>query len=748
MKVVTEGCILYKKGCNQKMAEIHVLDDNTIDKIAAGEVVERPASVVKELVENAMDAGAHAVTVEIKDGGIEFIRVTDDGTGIEHGQVRNAFMRHATSKIRSVVDLMCLHSMGFRGEALSSIAAVSKIEIITKTKEEMTGTRYCLDGAKETTFEEVGAPDGTTFIVRNLFFNTPVRRKFLKTAMTEASYVTDLLEHIALSRPEISFKYVINGQTKFYTNGDGDLKAIIYRIFGRDIANEMIAFHASDEEVELCGFLGKPTLNRANRNFENYFVNNRYIKSKILSKAIEEGYQSYMMQHRYPFCVLSIKVPPESVDVNVHPTKMEVRFSNQNNIYKMIAQTIADFLSQQEMIPDATLGADKKPSKKENKSVQRIEAPEPFEKERKLTENLFQKENNYNKSENILREDNNYNKSGPAFESKNYHKQDNISHGDTSSDSNTDTSVNFKSSYSNEKKDNTDNNDFFVDNRLNAPKITSSAQTSRTPPSIYGMPTTKAAEQKNTPPSNLKTSPNPTYGKILGTPPRESDSTNRGIIKAKDQIIIEKPEQLNFFDEKILTREAKQEYRIVGQVFDTYWIIEYRDKMLMIDQHAAHEKVKYEQILKKVENNEIYTQMLTPPIIISVTPKEAALINGYDQYFKELGFEIEDFGMNAFAIRGVPIDLFSYNIKELFEEVLTQMTESPVRGVPQIIREKIASMACKAAVKGNNSLSLEEADWLIEQLLELDNPYNCPHGRPTIISMSKYEIEKKFKRIV
>lgn len=308
------------------MAEIHVLDDATIDKIAAGEVVERPSSVVKELVENAMDAGAHAITVEIKDGGIEFIRVTDDGSGIAHDQLRNAFMRHATSKISSVADLMSLHSMGFRGEALSSIAAVSKVEIVTKTKEDITGTRFCLEGAKETSYEEVGAPDGTTFIVRNLFFNTPVRRKFLKTAMTEASYVTDLLEHMALSRPEISFKYVVNGQTKFYTNGDGDLKAIIYRIFGRDIANEMMEFQVVDENIVLEGFLGKPTLNRANRNFENYFLNNRYIKSKIISKAIEEGYQPYLMQHRYPFCVIHITVPTESVDVNVHPTKMEVRF--------------------------------------------------------------------------------------------------------------------------------------------------------------------------------------------------------------------------------------------------------------------------------------------------------------------------------------------------------------------------------------------------------------------------------------
>ena len=665
------------------MAEIHVLDDVTIDKIAAGEVVERPASVVKELVENAMDAGAHAVTVEIKEGGIEFIRVTDDGSGIEQNQLRNAFMRHATSKINSVVDLMSLRSMGFRGEALSSIAAVAKVEIVTKTKDDMTGTRLCLEGAKETSFEEVGAPDGTTFIVRNLFFNTPVRRKFLKTAMTEGSYITDLLEHLALSRPEISFKYVINGQTKFYTNGDGDLKAIIYRIFGRDIANELIEFQAVDEEITLKGFLGRPTLNRANRNFENYFVNHRYIKSKVISKAIEEGYQSYMMQHRYPFCVIHITVPPESVDVNVHPTKMEVRFSNQNSLYKLIAENIADFLSHQEMIPEATLGPDIKASKKE-KSIPKpkIEAPEPFEKERRFAEQASASGHPPNVSPNILKEENGYNKPyESSYDTKNTVNQQNA---------------------------------FFVDNR----------------------------ESKKQPSQNVMT------GKILGTPAKEPEPKNLGVIKNKDHIIVEKPEQLNFFDEKILTKEAKQEYRIIGQVFDTYWIIEYRDKMLMIDQHAAHEKVKYEQILTKVEHNEIYTQTLTPPVVISVTPKEAALIHSYEQYFKELGLEIEDFGMNAYAVRGVPIDLFGHDIKELFEEVLTQMSESPVRGVPQIIREKIASMACKAAVKGRHSMTYEEADKLIEQLLELDNPYNCPHGRPTIISMSKYEIEKKFKRII
>lgn len=704
------------------MAKIHVLDDNTIDKIAAGEVVERPASVIKELVENAMDAGAKAITVEIKEGGIEFIRVTDDGGGIEKTQIRNAFLRHATSKIQDATDLVRLQSLGFRGEALSSIAAVSKVEIVSKTKDEMTGVRYCLEGGKEVSYEEVGAPEGTTFIVRNLFFNTPVRRKFLKTAMTEGSYVTDLLEHLALSRPEISFKYILNGQTKFFTTGDGDLKAIIYRIFGRDIANEIIPFQVVDKNIVLEGYLGKPILNRANRNFENYFVNQRYIKSKIISKAIEEGYQSYMMQHRYPFCVIHITVPTDEVDVNVHPTKMEVRFSNQNGVYQLISTHVAKFLEMQEMIPSVTFGTEKKEKEQETK----IQAPEPFEKER-ITQ---QQPKNpipsttipatttkvVNESSMMFREESSYNHDGTVS------KQDEIGQ----------FLYNNKVAYNREDagkkplvkptvtpdKVDDSNDSFFVDNRV-----------AKTEQSV-----------------NPVVNPMSILNKILGE--EKKPDTKDNIIKAKEQIIVEKPQQLNFFDEKILTREAKQEYRIVGQVFDTYWIIEYRDKMLMIDQHAAHEKVKYEQIVKKVENHEILSQTLTPPIVISVTPREADVLTQYKTYFEELGFEIEDFGMNAYAIRGIPYDLFGYESKELFEDILTELSDNPIRGVPSIIREKIASMACKAAVKGNNSLSRQEAEQLIEQLLELDNPYNCPHGRPTIISMSKYEVEKKFKRIV
>lgn len=708
------------------MAAIHVLDDNTIDKIAAGEVVERPASVIKELVENAMDAGAKAITVEIKEGGIEFIRVTDDGGGIEKAQVRNAFLRHATSKIQDATDLMRLQSLGFRGEALSSIAAVSKVEIITKTKDEMTGVRYCLEGGKELSYEEVGAPDGTTFIVRNLFFNTPVRRKFLKTAMTEGSYITDLLEHLALSRPEISFKYVLNGQTKFFTTGDGDLKAIIYRIFGRDIANEMIPFQVVDKNIVLEGFLGKPVLNRANRNFENYFVNQRYIKSKIISKAIEEGYQSYMMQHRYPFCVIHITVPTDEVDVNVHPTKMEVRFSNQNSVYQLITTHVAKFLEAQEMIPSVTFGTDKK----EQEKTAKIQAPEPFEKERitqqqpkKLEQPVTTVASATTKAVNaspmMFREESSYNHEGTAT------KQDEIGQ----------FLYNNKVAYNRE--------DMGKKPLVELPKADTPTSSVEERDDSFFVDNRVRKEESF---SNQAVNPVSLLNKILGE--EKKTDTKDNIIKAKEQVIVEKPQQLNFFDEKILTREAKQEYRMVGQVFDTYWIIEYRDKMLMIDQHAAHEKVKYEQILKKVEKHEVLSQTLTPPIIISVTPREADVLKQYQTYFEELGFEIEDFGMNAYAIRGIPYDLFGYDSKELFEEILTELSDNPIRGVPTIIREKIASMACKAAVKGNNSLSRQEAELLIEQLLELDNPYNCPHGRPTIISMSKYEVEKKFKRIV
>ena len=695
------------------MADIQVLDDSTIDKIAAGEVVDRPSSVVKELVENAIDAGAHAITVEIKNGGIEFIRVTDDGQGIEKEQVKKAFLRHATSKIKSIEDLAVVSSLGFRGEALSSIAAVSKVELITKIRSDLTGIRYCIEGAKEVSYEEIGAPEGTTFLVRNLFYNTPARRKFLKSAMTEGSYISDLMEHMALSKPMISFKFILNGQTKFFTSGDGDLRAIIYRIFGRETANETLPFSLKQGDMEINGFLGRPTINRSNRNYENYYVNNRYIRSTIMSKAIEEGYKSYLMQHKYPFCVIHLNIPSSYVDVNVHPTKMDVRFSNQNELFGFLSNGIEQALSHREMIPNVdcdTEAEKRKIIQQENKGTAKLLAPEPFEKQRTGTQ--------------ILQDE------SAAYTANSLHI-DNLPLEDELASK--------------------DSEVFFEDNRSAKPAtpVHKDYHVDKQPEKLLQIPQDDASE----PAVAASVSSVNVLGRVIGTDKSNKENSlnenpRANIIKAKDSIVVEKPTQLNLFEEKILTQEARSKYQVVGQIFDTYWLVSFEDKLLIIDQHAAHEKIKYEQIMKKVEQHEIFSQTLNPPVILHVTPKEEDILRQYQSYFEELGFEVEPFGGNAYALRSVPYELFGYNEKDLFEEILSDMIDAPVRGIPDIIRQKIASMACKAAVKGNMHLSFQEANALIDQLMSLDNPYNCPHGRPTIISMSKYEIEKKFKRIV
>lgn len=647
------------------MAEIHVLDSQTVDKIAAGEVVERPLNVVKELVENAIDAGATAVTVEIKEGGIAFIRVTDNGSGIENSQVKKAFMRHATSKIRTAEDLTGVVSLGFRGEALSSIGAVAQVELITKTSDSLTGIRFAIEGGKEGTLEEIGAPDGTTVIVRNLFFNTPVRKKFLKQPQTEAGYIADMMEHLALCKPGVSFQYIQNGQVRFHTSGNGDLKEVIYRIYGRDIASNLVEIKSETPAMKITGFLGKPILNRANRNFETYFVNGRYIKSRTVAKAIEDGFKEYLMQHKYPFTVLHLTFEPEVVDVNVHPTKMDVRFSNSTEVYDFICSSIAATLRVREMIPEALLSEERK-----EKQEKVTKGPEPFEVNRQAMEN-------------------------PVLHQQQPVKQ--------SSEKEISTPVWPK-----------------VDS-FNKPE--QSAIAKRVAESMkYNV----AAES-----TEIKTS---------------------GIIKASDAIIVEKSVQMDLFEEKILSKDARGEYRILGQVFDTYWIVAFKDKLFFVDQHAAHEKIKYERLMKQYQEKQVVSQSINPPVVVSVTGREEVILKEYEEYFDELGFEIEEFGGNEYALRSVPTDLYGCNEKQLFEEVLDELTDSygssARNNSPTVIAEKIASMSCKAAVKGNTKMSLTEMEALIDELLILDNPYNCPHGRPTIFSMSKYEIEKKFKRIV
>lgn len=673
------------------MPQIHILDSETIDKIAAGEVVERPASVVKELVENAVDAGATAITVEAKDGGIEFIRVTDNGSGMDKEQIRTAFLRHATSKIENADDLARISSLGFRGEALSSIAAVSKVELITKTKNCLTGTRVVLEGAVEKLFEEIGAPDGTTFIMRNLFFNTPVRRKFLKQPATEGGYIADLMEHLALSRPDISFKFVLGNQTRFHTSGNGDLREVIYRIYGREVANALVPIQFEQDGIRVDGFLGKPILVRSNRNFEIYYINGRFIKSNVIAKAIEEGYKEYLMQHKFPLCVLHIEMDPQNVDVNVHPTKMDVRFSNPLAFCNLLAGAVRDALKHREMIPDATLTDDKAEKKAEAEAIkeaQKIHTPEPFEQKREAGYRVMEA-TNYQAS---MPKQNDF-KKNPVWSRVFADKEDAVSQEDNSNN-------NFAAKeFVAEEKDNlvkeavVEEDDFFVD-----------------------------------------------------APAPEMQKQDAEIIDTKT--VVEMPvEQMNLFEEKLLSVENRSRYHIIGQVFDTYWLIQFEDKLFIIDQHAAHEKVKYERLMKQYQEKQILSQNLMPPVIVSLSGQEEAVLKEYEDTFAGLGFEIEAFGGTEYALRSVPVDLYGCNEKEMFLEVLDELCDGGRSNI-RVVEEKIASMSCKAAVKGNNRLSREEAEQLIDELLTLDNPYNCPHGRPTIISMTKTELEKKFKRIV
>lgn len=625
------------------MPSIQVLDPGTINKIAAGEVIERPASVVKELLENAIDAKATAVTVEIRDGGISFIRVTDNGCGIVKEEIPLAFLRHSTSKIRSVEDLLMVSSLGFRGEALSSIAAVAQVEVITRTAKSLTGTRYQIEGGAEKGAEEIGAPEGTTFLVRNLFYNTPVRKKFLKTAMTEGAHVGDLVEKIALSHPEVSIRLIQNNQNKLYTSGNHSLKDIIYTVFGREITANLLEVKICHEAVTIEGYIGKPVIARNNRNFENYFINGRYIKSNLISRAIEEAYKPFMMQHRYPFTMLRLTIEPELLDVNVHPTKMELRFQNEETIYRVVRDTIAHILREKELIPTMELGEKKteaKSSPGKEKQEKRFLVPEPFERER-MAQIQKQEEQPIETS--------------------------------------------FKT---NELPNQTKRNDVVEEESV-----------------VYG---------------NLS---NPSS-------------------------LSQQPKQLDLFEERLLSPQSRSRHKRIGQLFDTYWLVEFQDQLYIIDQHAAHEKVLYEQTMEAFKVRSQTSQMLDPPVILTLSVKEEAAFARYKDVFFQMGFGIEPFGGREYAVRQVPDNLFSIAQKDLLMEMLGDLSEETHLEGSKLIYERVASLSCKAAVKGNQTLSDEEADQLIDQLLHLDNPYACPHGRPTIISMSRHELEKKFKRIV
>lgn len=709
------------------MAEIMVLDDKTIDQIAAGEVVERPASVVKELVENACDAGATAITVEIKDGGTTFIRVTDNGSGIEKNEVKKAFFRHATSKIRGVEDLSRIHSLGFRGEALSSIAAVAMVELITKTRESLTGVRYCIEGERERDFSEIGAPEGTTIIIRDLFFNTPARKKFLKMPATEGGYIASLMEHMALSRPDISFTFQQNRQTRFSTSGSGDLKEVVYRIYGREIAKEIFPFSVEENGLKAEGFLGTPLLVRPNRNFEFFFVNNRYIKSQILSKGLESGYQRYLMQHKFPMAYLHLKIDTEAVDVNVHPSKMEIRFSDNRAVFDFLEKHVREALHEREMIPSVSLSDVKEPLPEKTKRAAEKDVSEHSAVE--LAKRLIKDRPAASASGRVKEGGAFYGAKVPAGQGadktgkgQENHKTDQISQRKATPPASEKTAEipETQSVYDTKKTD-----------KVN---ITKSVNTVSVPFSDEAKPSSKAA---------APLPPQPFEKARL----QEAVSKERQDYEKKEaDIAVEK--QMDLFEEKLLTKKAVDGYRLVGQVFDTYWIAVYQDKMILIDQHAAHEKVKYERLIRRFQEGRAESQNLMPPVIVTLTGAEAALLTQYQEYFSQLGFEIDSFGGSSYALRAVPCDLYGHCSAEFLQDVLDELANGQRPGTPSAVAERIATMACKAAVKGNNRMSAAEMQELLEQLLTLDNPYHCPHGRPTMVVMTKQELERKFKRIV
>lgn len=729
------------------MAQIHVLDKNTIDQIAAGEVVERPSSVVKELVENAMDAGAKAITVEIQGGGIDLIRITDNGCGIERSEVKKAFLRHATSKLTNIGDLFTLRTLGFRGEALSSISAIAQVEIVTKTSDSLTGVRYTVNGGEEGELEEVGAPNGTTIIVRNLFYNTPARKKFLKSARTEGSYVADLIEHLAMDNPDVSFHFINNKDDRFHTSGNGDLKELIYRIYGRDVSMALVPIKCEADGILLEGYLGEPSLNRSNRGFENFFVNGRYIKDRMISLAIEEGYKQYLMQHKFPFCVLHIVMDPDLIDVNVHPSKMEVKFQNQRTLFEFIRINVEQVLKSHEMIPEAL--RDEQEDLRAAKSMTGSFHGEFSESGKQIGANIFMNERREEPSVSA-----NKAKSLVTFIDDTEESEGTGDSGDSNGDndgttSNTSGDDIAKTSPAESRHVEPFEATRYERLRKEDIKPVYINDVAKTPVRVADNdPSPIWSSHKEQDPEQVKTNEKLVH-KILGDPVKKPEDYESPIIKKSETTIVEKPVQMELFDTKMLTKENRRSYHIVGQVFDTYWILEFKDKLYMVDQHAAHEKVNFERMMARFNNKTMTSQMMEPPIIMTFSSQEEEMFLSFREYFENLGFQIDEFGGKEYAMRAVPQDLFGCtNAREMFMQILDELTHESGHREPDVIYYKIASMACKASVKGNTRMSTEEMEELIDELLTLDNPYNCPHGRPTIISMSKYELEKRFKRVI
>ena len=706
---------------------IKVLDQNTINKIAAGEVIEKPSSVIKELVENSIDSGATAVAVEVKGGGLSFLRVTDNGAGIKKDEVKLAFLRHATSKLVTVEDLLSISSLGFRGEALASIAAVAQVEMITKTADDVTGLRYQIHGGKEISSEEIGAPGGTTIIVRNLFYNTPARKKFMKTDATETSYIYDLMCRICMSHPEISFKFIANGTDKLFTSGNGKLRDIIYHIYGRDITSNLLEINVENDYMKISGYIARPCISRGNRSFEGYYVNHRYIKSAVLTKAIEDAFRTFVMIHKFPFTEINFQVRPDLLDVNVHPTKMELKFANSQDIYSFTYNAIRETLLFKELIPDVTPGKDPKPETFKQRDVGK--APEAFENKRR--EAIVRAE------ERTVPQSQPVNPVAPQTQPEQLCPAEPQTLpqpvrpvieiiDETSSSNNKGSDV-----IDNNKTEKPAGNYIYADRKNDLGR--------------------SVVQNRNVvKESPAYTAPAPARPSVTAATP---DSTVSAVSDAAsdtdyDEEARKKYVQQDMFQEKFLTREARAKHRLIGQLFKTYWLIEYDGKFFIMDQHAAHEKVKYEELMENYKNKKIYSQYLMPPAVVTLSAAEIEFLHENMEMFEALGYQIENFGGREFKLNAVPDNLFGLDGRELFIDFIADASSSAKKVTIDTFIHKLSTMACKAAIKGNTEISFKEADALIDQLLKLENPYTCPHGRPTVISMTEAEIEKKFKRIV
>lgn len=680
------------------MPEIQLLDQATINQIAAGEVIDRPSSVVKELLENAIDAKATAITVEIKDGGISFIRITDNGCGIEKDQVRKAFLRHATSKLHTIDDLLDIGSLGFRGEALSSIAAIAQVELISKPPEAMLGISYQIEDGEEKSLTQIGAPDGTTILVRNLFYHVPARKKFLKTAATEGNYINQLMENMAMLRPDISMRFINGGQNKLYTSGNGRLKDLIYTIYGREISSNVLEINYECPLFAVTGYIGKPIISRGNRTFENYYINGRFVKSRLIAAAIEQAYKPFMMQHRYPFTVLHIKIKPELIDVNVHPAKMEVRFQQENEIYELLTSAIENTLRGKEFIPDVS-----DDGKAEKKVQEKQKLPEPFEQRRlQAMKEIIPPPPAEHKIQNEQK---------PSAEHKTQSEQK-----------------------------------IFTENKIQSEQ---KLQKNEEQPKVSSKLSDPSGEYKIEKKQTIKDSDSK-WESASGIHKRIGQDVSQTVnqMPTQPEQKLEKPEQQTLFTEPLLSEKARIHHRLIGQLFDTYWLIQYGNQLYIMDQHAAHEKVNYERLMEAYRKKERITQFVSPPMVISLTRAEEAILEEFKSEFERIGFTIEPYGGREYAISEIPANLYGINEKELFLEMLSDLEDRGSMQPSELIASKLASMSCKAAIKGGQKISFQEADALVSQLLTLENPYACPHGRPTIITMTKYELEKKFKRIV